>query len=56
MKAYKLTIEAKQGTSVWNKETIANQQIMNENLDSFKRECKVKQFKSEQEAKKAKLG
>jgi len=44
------------GTPVWNKETIANQQIMNEHLTNFKRENKVKQFKSEIEAKKTKLG
>jgi hypothetical protein len=43
-------------TPVWNAETIANQQIMNEHLANFKRECKVKQFKSEIEAKKTKLG
>jgi hypothetical protein len=34
------------GTPVWNKETIANQQIMNEHLANFKRECKVKQLMS----------
>jgi hypothetical protein len=40
------------GTPVWNKETIAKQQIMNEHLADFRRDFRRKDFNSNEEAKK----